>query len=186
MFEPSRDQVRDFFFETWRKYRAGLPLAGLETLCLDVILLHPEYHQFLTDINKNKSKDYTDEANPFLHMSLHLALEEQLSIDQPAGVAQRFAALLAKTGDRHDALHEALECLAEMVWRAQKDKNPAGCGVLSGLPEKKGGLALEVEVGLLGRRTRRPGRRFLSWSAGRPCPSSPDLPACPTCSPAAP
>ena len=128
MFEPSRDQVRDFFFETWRKYRAGLPLAGLETLCLDVMLLHPEYHELLGNPEKFKAKDYTDESNPFLHMSLHLALEEQLSIDQPAGVAQHFAALLAKTGDRHDALHEALECLAEMIWRAQKDKTPPDAG----------------------------------------------------------
>jgi len=128
MFEPSRDQVREFFFETWRKYRAGLPLAGLETLGLDVMLLHPEYHDLLLSPEKFKARDYTDESNPFLHMSLHLALEEQLSIDQPPGVAGRFAALLAKTGERHGALHEALECLAEMVWRAQKDKTPPDAG----------------------------------------------------------
>ena len=138
MFEPSREQVREFFFETWRKYRAGLPLAGLETLGLDVILLHPEYHQFLIDIDKNKSKDYTDESNPFLHMSLHLALEEQLSIDQPPGVAQHFAALLAKAGERHGALHEALECLAEMVWRAQKDKTPPDAGFYLDCLKKRG------------------------------------------------
>jgi Domain of unknown function (DUF1841) len=139
MFEPSRDQVREFFFETWRKYRSGMPLAGLETLGLDVILLHPEYHQFLIDINKNKSKDYTDESNPFLHMSLHLALEEQLSIDQPPGIAQCFAALLAKAGERHGALHEALECLAEMVWRAQKDKTPPDAGFYLDCLRKRAG-----------------------------------------------
>jgi hypothetical protein len=138
MFQPSRDQVREFFFETWRKYRGGLPLAGLENLCLEVILLHPEYHDFLSDIQKNKAQDFTDESNPFLHMSLHLALEEQLSIDQPAGVAQRFAALLAKTGGRHDALHEALECLAEMVWRAQKDKTPPDAGFYLDCLQKRG------------------------------------------------
>jgi hypothetical protein len=128
MFNPSRDQARDFFFETWRKYRAGLPLAGLENVVLEVVLLHPEYHDFLDSFEKNKSKDFTDESNPFLHMSLHLALAEQLSVDQPAGVVQSFNALLARTGDRHEALHEAIECLAEMVWRAQKDKTPPDAG----------------------------------------------------------
>ena len=124
MFDPSRDQVRETFFSTWRKYRAGEPLAGIETIALDVILAHPEYHAILDDPERYRDKDYVDEGNPFLHMSFHVALEEQLSIDQPPGIAARFAKLLARTGDRHDALHEALECLAETVWRAQRDRLP--------------------------------------------------------------
>ena len=128
MFNPSRDQVRDFFFETWRKYRAGLPLAGLENIGLDVMLLHPEYHDLLSAAEKHKARDFTDESNPFLHMSLHLALEEQLQIDQPPGVRAGVDALLARKGDRHNALHEAIECLAEMMWRSQKDKTPPDAG----------------------------------------------------------
>lgn len=121
MFDPSREQVRDTFFAAWRKYRAGEPLAGIEALALDVILLHPEYHELLARPSRSRDKDYVDEGNPFLHMSLHVALEEQLSIDQPPGIAARFRALLARHGDRHEALHQALECLAETVWRAQRD-----------------------------------------------------------------
>ena len=128
MFNPSRDQVRDFFFETWRKYRAGLPLAGLENIGLDVMLLHPEYHDLLSAAEKHKARDFTDESNPFLHMSLHLALEEQLQIDQPQGVRAGVDALLARKGDRHNALHEAIECLAEMMWQSQKDKTPPDAG----------------------------------------------------------
>jgi uncharacterized protein DUF1841 len=122
MFDPSREQVRETFFETWRKYRAGEPIAGIEGLALDAILAHPEYHEVLAQPERYRAKDYTDEANPFLHMSLHVALEEQLSIDQPPGIAQRFSALLARTGERHAAAHEAIECLAETVWRAQRDQ----------------------------------------------------------------
>jgi hypothetical protein len=124
VFDPTRDQVRQTFFEAWRKYRAGEPLAGMETIALDVILAHPEYHAMLDAPERYRDKDYVDEGNPFLHMSLHMALEEQLSIDQPPGIAGRFAALLERTGERHDALHEAIECLAETVWRAQRDQAP--------------------------------------------------------------
>lgn len=124
MFDPSRDQVRDTFFETWRKYRAGEPLAGVEALALDAVLAHPEYHDMLSQPERFRARDYTDESNPFLHLSLHVALEEQLSIDQPPGIAQRFAALLERTGERHAAMHEAIECLAETVWRAQRDQAP--------------------------------------------------------------
>ena len=127
MFNPSREQVRDFFFDTWRKYRAGEPLAGLEGVALEIALLHPEYHPVLDDPERFREQEYfpeLGETNPFLHMSLHMALEEQLSIDQPKGVSAGFAALMSRTGDRHAALHEAIECLAEMVWRAQRDSAP--------------------------------------------------------------
>jgi hypothetical protein len=124
MFDPSREQVRETFFAAWRKYRAGEPLAGIETIALDVILAHPEYHAVLNDPERYRDKDYVDEGNPFLHMSLHVALEEQLSIDQPPGIATHFRRLVASHGERHPALHEAIECLAETVWRAQRDKAP--------------------------------------------------------------
>ena len=121
MFNPTRDQVRELFFGAWRKYRDGEPLAGMDSLGLDVILLHPEYHAILELPARYRDQDYVGEANPFLHMSLHVALEEQLSIEQPPGIAERFRALLARRGNRHDALHEAIECLAETLWRAQRD-----------------------------------------------------------------
>jgi len=121
MFNPSREQVRDLFFGAWRKYRAGEPLAGMDALALQVILAHPEYHAALSAPARFREKDYTDESNPFLHMSLHLALEEQLSIDQPPGIRSGFEKLLRKTGARHEAMHEAIECLAETLWRSQRD-----------------------------------------------------------------
>ena len=124
MFDPTREQVRETFFGAWRKYRAGEPVAGIETIVLDVMLAHPEYHAMLCEPERYRERDYVDEGNPFLHMSLHVALEEQLSIDQPPGIARHFATLVARAGDRHEALHEAIECLAETVWRAQRDGAP--------------------------------------------------------------
>lgn len=125
MFSPSRDQVRNTFFDAWRKYRAGQPLVGVESLALDVILAHPEYHDVLANPARYRDRQYSDEANPFLHMSMHVALEEQLSIDQPPGIVARWRLLFEHCGgDRHAAMHEAIECLAETMWRAQRDGVP--------------------------------------------------------------
>lgn len=124
MFNPTRDQVRQFFFEAWRKYRNHEALAGLDNVALAVILLHPEYHPVLDAPERYLDQNYLPEAgavNPFLHMSMHLAIEEQLSVDQPPGIKAEFARLAAKLGDRHAACHEVLECLGETVWRAQRD-----------------------------------------------------------------
>ena len=139
MFNPSRDEVREMFFGAWRKYREGVPLAGMEAAALDVILLHPEYHTMLEALERYRERDYTDEANPFLHMSLHLALEEQLSIDQPPGIAHRFQVLVSKFHDRHEALHQALECLAETLWRAQRDRTPPDAGAYLSCLERRVG-----------------------------------------------
>jgi hypothetical protein len=121
MFEPTREQVRDLFFGAWQKYRNGEPLAGMDTIAVDIVLAHPEYHAMLSSPAQHRERDYGGEANPFLHMSLHLALEEQLSIDQPPGVVAKFKKIVeTKGGDRHSALHEAIECLAEMLWQSQR------------------------------------------------------------------
>lgn len=137
MFSPSREDVRDLFFGTWRKYRAGEPLAGIEALALEAILLHPEYHGLLSDPARHREREYVDETNPFLHMSLHVALLEQLSIDQPPGIALLFEKLLAVKANRHDALHAALECLAETVWRSQRDGLPPDAAAYLACLEEK-------------------------------------------------
>lgn len=127
LLEPTRAQVRAFFFETWRKAEAREVLTGLEPIAADVIRAHPEYHALLADPAKYAEREWTPEGgatNPFLHLSMHLAIEEQLGIDQPPGIRAAFTALVEKSGDRHAALHRALECLGEMMWRAQRDGAP--------------------------------------------------------------
>jgi hypothetical protein len=127
VFNPSRDQARQFFFDTWRKFRQGEGLSALEKTTLDVIGLHSEYHALLDDPARNLDRVYTPAdgvMNPFLHLSLHLAVEEQLSIDQPRGVRAEYARLLAAAGSEHDAKHALLECLGETMWQAQRTGLP--------------------------------------------------------------
>lgn len=120
MFAPSRDQARDLFFDTWRKFRAGLPLEGLERLVVGLLTEHPEYHELLDRPDRHKQANYEGgRVNPFLHLSLHLAVEEQLSIDQPIGVRAAYAQLEARHGSAHDAKHVVMACLVETLRDAQ-------------------------------------------------------------------
>ena len=127
MFTPSRDQVRRFLAEAWQKRSAGTPATPLEIMAADVAALHPEYHELLAGDEAALNREWAPEqgeTNPFLHLSLHLAIEEQLSIDQPSGIRAIFEHLLARHGDRHAALHAILDCLGETVWRANRDQAP--------------------------------------------------------------
>ncbi|HZP85398.1 MAG TPA: DUF1841 family protein [Burkholderiales bacterium] len=127
MFSPSREQVRALFFETWRRYLAGEALSPLETMALDAILLHPEYHAMLENPQRFLERDFTPEdgsLNPFLHLSLHLAVAEQLSIDQPPGICAEYERIARKRSDAHEAAHVVLECLGETLWEAQRLGRP--------------------------------------------------------------
>lgn len=125
LFNPSRDQARRFFFEGWRKYRGNGPLTPLEGMAVQVMLAHPEYHAVLNAPERYLEQEYfpeMGETNPFLHMSLHLSILEQLSIDQPPGIAAAYQSLLQKHGNEHGAQHDLMDCLAETVWRAQRER----------------------------------------------------------------
>ena len=124
MFDPSREQARNFLFDLWAKHRAGEALTPLESLALSVLLEHPEYQRVLEDRERYLEREWRPEGgetNPFLHVSMHLAIEEQLSIDQPPGIRAAVRALEKRLGS-HEARHEAMDCLAEMVWQAQRNR----------------------------------------------------------------
>ena len=120
----SRSDTRQAFFDVWKKLQGGLPMTALENIIADVIRLHPEYHGLLDQGSAALDKDWLPEGgetNPFLHMGMHIAIREQLSIDRPPGIKAAYAALLAKTRDVMQAEHQMLECLGETLWRAQRE-----------------------------------------------------------------
>jgi len=126
MYNLSRYQSRQFFFNTWHKYNHQEVLSGMEEIALDTILLHPEYHCILDNMEKYHDKDYPPEmgaTNPFLHMGMHITIKEQLSIGQPIGIRDRFDRLLKKNKDEHETIHQIMECLAEMLWQAQRNQS---------------------------------------------------------------
>ena len=125
MFNPSRDEARRFLIDSWAKFRSASPLSELETVAAGLIALHPEYHAVLDDPERHLDQDFPPEAgavNPFLHLSLHLAVAEQIAVDQPRGVRAHFERLRAARGDEHAALHALTECLGEMIWQAQRNR----------------------------------------------------------------
>ena len=124
MYNPTRNEAREFLFSAWQRYRDGQPLSALEQVAVEIIALHPEYHSVLEARERYVALDYAPESgqtNPFLHLSLHLGIAEQLATDRPAGVRAEFERLARTRGNQHEALHEVLECLGETMWRAQRD-----------------------------------------------------------------
>ena len=126
MFNPSREEVRRFFCDTWHKTKHGSPLTELEAIARDWLLQHPEYESQLSDPETAQANDFDiaqGQSNPFLHLSMHLSIAEQISIDQPSGVRDAFHQLAARLGE-HEAHHQIMECLGEMLWTSQRNGMP--------------------------------------------------------------
>lgn len=127
MFSPSQADVRRFFCSVHAKARAGQPMDAMETLASQWIEEHPEYAQDLADVDAALARMYEVEGgrtNPFLHLSMHLSISEQCSIDQPRGIRQAVELLAARRSSLHDAHHEAMECLGQMLWESQRAGRP--------------------------------------------------------------
>lgn len=124
MYTSNRNDMRQTFYDVWRKLQDGAAMTPLETVIAEVIRLHPEYHALLADTGRSLDRDWLPEGgetNPFLHLGLHIAIREQLSIDRPPGIRAAYEALLARSNGVLEAEHEMLECLAETLWRAQRE-----------------------------------------------------------------
>lgn len=127
MFTPTRDQARRFLTDAWARYRSQTPLSALESIAASLVAMHPEYHAFIEDPAHNLDRDFHPEAgdvNPFLHLSLHLAVAEQIAIDQPPGIRAQFERLRSAKGDEHAALHAVLDCLDDVIRHAQRHQAP--------------------------------------------------------------
>jgi len=127
MFNPSQADVRRYFCAVYAKARASEPLEALETIAAQWIDEHPEYHAELRDADAAVAAIYDGSAgrtNPFLHLSMHLSISEQCSIDQPRGIRQAVELLTHRGNSLHLAHHGAMECLGSMLWESQRAGRP--------------------------------------------------------------
>ena len=104
-----------------------MPLEPMQALAARWTAEHPEYHAELADEAAALEAVYTVEdgrTNPFLHLSMHLTIEEQMGMDQPTGIRQAVQLLARRRNSMHQAHHEVMECLGEMIWASQRSGLP--------------------------------------------------------------
>jgi len=128
MFAQTREEVRAHFLKVWGKMAAHSPMEPLEALLAGVIERHPEYHALLDRPDEAINAEFRTDiegVNPFLHMSLHVAVQEQLQTDRPVGVVGAYNALVGtRRLDAHDIEHRMMECLSASLWEAQRNASP--------------------------------------------------------------
>jgi hypothetical protein len=106
MFGNDRRQMRRIFTDAWSKQQNGASMEPMEKLIAEIIRLHPEYHSLLEQADLAVEKDFlpeVGEVNPFLHLSMHISVQEQISTDRPPGIMAAYRELVMSKGDAHAA-----------------------------------------------------------------------------------
>jgi len=124
LFGQDRNQLRKVYFQSWDKFKKKQPMEPMESLIAGLIHQHPEYHDFFDQIDQNQERDFTPEmgqTNPFLHLGMHISIQEQIGTQRPPEITTLYQSLCNKTGDAHEAEHLMMDCLGEMLWSAQRN-----------------------------------------------------------------
>ena len=123
LYSQNRSEQRAFLSNAWVKFQNNESLDPMESQLVEIIKLHPEYHHLIQTTDAEYFPEH-GQVNPFLHINLHLALREQLSINQPIEVRLAYDSLLEKIKDPHEVEHSLIDCIAEMIFSAQKNNSP--------------------------------------------------------------
>lgn len=120
----NRDDLRQVFFDTFDKWQHKKSMTPMESILVDIFEKHPEYHFIFKDPEKYKAQQFFPElgdSNPYMHMSLHMALLEQLATNRPAGIREIYQKLYEKyLGDEHHVQHLMMEQIASQLYSAQQ------------------------------------------------------------------
>ena len=123
MFSSDRSTQRKFLAKSWEKYKTNQLLEPLELQLANIIAKHPEYQEIINNLDTEYFPEQ-GKINPFLHINLHLSLQDQLDLDQPKGVKEIYNSLVKKMKDTHQVEHIMMEHIAEMIFMSQKNNKP--------------------------------------------------------------
>ncbi len=123
MYTDNRNAYRQTFFDAWQKHLQHMPVEPLEAQIINIMLAHPEYHPLFNAPEKFLTQAFEPEENPFMHLSLHLAVREQIQTNRPSGITHLYQEVLAKLPNPHEAEHELVTTLGQFLWHAQQNGN---------------------------------------------------------------
>ena len=124
IFGQDRNQLRQMYFDAWKKHQARELMQPLEVMIAEVVAMHPEYHNLLSADEDALDRDFLPEmgeSNPFMHMGMHIAIREQLSTNRPPGIVDAHKQLMQRLQDAHEVEHHIMECLGRALWEAQQN-----------------------------------------------------------------
>jgi len=119
--ELSRQQIG----RIWQRVKEGEALDNADEARLGKAMKdHPEYCGYWEKAAECGNKAVVDEkgTNPFLHLVMEVALENQLESGEIPEVKQALSFLIESGMEKHEARHAILNVMVEETWHVLREK----------------------------------------------------------------
>lgn len=114
-----RQAFRKAVHRIWGMIQAGLmdEMTEPEYRIAAILLAHPEYEDVYedTEILDGREFDTGSEGNPFLHVSFHQMIEDQLASGNHKELSFFVEVMENKGYDRHEIIHAVIKILIRML-----------------------------------------------------------------------
>ncbi len=108
----------------WDTAQLGLPLEGEDAQTAEIMREHTEWHHVWARADQLSDAEIErDGVNPFLHITIHQVVLNQINGALPA-TKDTFEALLAMGIDRHEAIHRIGTVFTEGIYETLKFRRP--------------------------------------------------------------
>lgn len=128
-FKLFRSANREHFHFLWEKARNN-ELDGLDEedrRLAEAMLLHEDefFNEFeFADVLHDREFDPDTDVNPFLHITIHTIVENQLAAKDPIEVFQFYNAMRKKKCSHHDTIHLVGALLVPLMFDTMKNQAP--------------------------------------------------------------
>lgn len=119
---------RQSIYYIWGMVKSGQrdELSDKENKLAEILIDHEEYSDHFENIEILDGREYDAgaEFNPFLHISTHQMVEDQLSANLPVETALFYQALEGKGFSHHEAVHVIMMILVHVMHASALSKSP--------------------------------------------------------------
>lgn len=127
MFSNDRSALRKQYLDAWNKFLHKKVLTPLERQIVTIIQEHPEYQYLFDEPEKFLNKDFDpqlEETNPFLHMSMHAVIKDQIQLNTPKGIHEIYERLMLKYANPVEVEHRIMEAFIPLLWDSMRYQKP--------------------------------------------------------------
>lgn len=123
-----RSLNRQRMYEIWQQAKTGnLESLSEEAQLIGKLMLeHEEYHNHFefADALEDYQFDPENSVNPFLHITIHVVVENQLKLKEPIEAYQFYNSMRKKKVSHHETIHLIGNILGPLLFQVLKRNEP--------------------------------------------------------------
>ncbi|MCM8777721.1 MAG: DUF1841 family protein [Candidatus Omnitrophica bacterium] len=122
-YNELKSLTRIYLSNIWKNHKSGGYLNKEQEQLVKIMEEHKEYHKIWEKSDNLRDTEYTvNGVNPFLHVFIHITIENQLNMGEPKIVTEIEKELKDLGFSHHDIIHVIGQALTTQIFNMSKNK----------------------------------------------------------------